>query len=190
MESMPLINEILPQRVRIAIACALLVETAIITGLRTPFSSLPFQFDHLVHYNKSTDLLHGCIGCPATSSVHWSDFAYAQYVTNPSDLCNSLMVLEALRRHGTKADLLMLYPRGWELPAGNGSDSTYESKLLVQARDSYRTILSPIQVKNFKNEDDPTWQDSYTKLFAWNQTQYKRIISLSSDSTILNVSVL
>jgi alpha-N-acetylglucosamine transferase len=98
------------------------------------------------------------------------------------------MILEALKRHGTKADLLMLYPQEWSVPAGNGSDSPYESRLLAQARDLYSTKLSPIQVKTFANEDDPTWQDSYTKLFAWNQTQYKRVISLDSDATVLDVS--
>ena len=84
----------------------------------------------------------------------------------------------------------MLYPQEWELPTGNGSSSTYEGKLLAQARDMYGAKLSPIQVKTFQNNDDPTWQDSYTKLFAWNQTQYKRVISLDSDATVLDVSIM
>jgi len=33
--------------------------------------------------------------------------------------------------------------------------------------------------------DAATWADSYTKLLAFNQTQYDRVLSLDSDSTIL-----
>jgi len=44
-------------------------------------------------------------------NVTWTNYAYVQYVTDPSYLCNSLMIFEALRRHGTRADLLMLYPQ-------------------------------------------------------------------------------
>jgi alpha-N-acetylglucosamine transferase len=98
------------------------------------------------------------------------------------------MIFEALRRHKTKADLLMLYPRDWVVPIDNGTSASYESMLLAQARDRYEAKLRPIEVKTFINEDDTTWQDSYTKLLAWNQTQYKRVISLDSDSTVLNVS--
>lgn len=57
----------------------------------------------------------------------------------------------------------MLCPQEWNVPVGNGSNSLYESRLLAQARDVYGTKLSPIKVKTFMNNDDPTWQDSYTK---------------------------
>lgn len=33
--------------------------------------------------------------------------------------------------------------------------------------------------------DQATWAESYTKLLAWNQTQYDRVLSLDSDSTVL-----
>lgn len=32
-----------------------------------------------------------------------------------------------------------------------------------------------------------TWAESYTKLLAFNQTQYDRVLSLDSDSTVLQV---
>ena len=32
-----------------------------------------------------------------------------------------------------------------------------------------------------------TWTESYTKLLAFNQTQYDRVLSLDSDSTVLQV---
>ncbi|KAJ4299891.1 U1 small nuclear ribonucleoprotein C [Kalmusia sp. IMI 367209] len=116
--------------------------------------------------------------------IRWSDFAYVQYVTNPSYLCNSVMIFEALRRHNTKADLLMMYPQQWELPAEIGADPSFETEMLVQARDKWKVKMAPIQVRTFENQKDPTWQDSYTKLLAFNQTQYKRVISIDSDGTV------
>ncbi|KAJ4352005.1 U1 small nuclear ribonucleoprotein C [Didymosphaeria variabile] len=120
------------------------------------------------------------------SSIQWSDFAYVQYVTNPSYLCNSLMIFEALRRHNTKADLLMMYPQQWQVPAKFNEGAESETKFLVKARDEFKVQMAPIQVKTFQNERDPTWQDSYTKLLAFNQTQYKRVISIDSDGTVLD----
>lgn len=98
------------------------------------------------------------------------------------------MIFEALKRFETKADLLMMYPQDWTLPAGTVENGTYEEGLLAKARDLYSVNMVPIRVKTFENEDDPTWQDSYTKLLAFNQTQYKRVISLDSDATLLQVS--
>jgi alpha-N-acetylglucosamine transferase len=176
---------------RIALALGLVIMLAFVfSGFGRPFISLPSRFHNYTQHNGSPSTpAQESTTSSGWQSVRWSDFAYVQYVTNPSYLCNSLMILEALRRHGTKAELLMLYPQEWEVPMGNGSAAPYESRLLAQARDAYGTKLSPIQVKTFKNEDDPTWQDSYTKLLAWNQTQYKRVISLDSDATVLDVSI-
>jgi len=124
-------------------------------------------------------------------NVTWTDYAYVQYVTDASYLCNSLMIFEALRRHGTRAELLMLYPQEWEVPSGVFDDETdatdHEGKLLARARDKYRARLSPIQVQTYENKNDTTWQDSYTKLLAFNQTQYKRVIALDSDGTLFKV---
>jgi hypothetical protein len=101
-----------------------------------------------------------------------------------------LMILEALRRHGTQTDLVMMYPRELIVPVNNHPAAVYESSLLAQARDAYYTKLVPIQVKAFINNEDSRWQDSYTKMLAWNQKQYRRVISLDSDATVLNVQTL
>jgi len=85
----------------------------------------------------------------------------------------------------------MLYPQEWEVSSGVFEDETdatdYEGKLLARARDGYGARLSPIQVQTYENKNDTTWQDSYTKLLAFNQTQYKRVIALDSDGTLFNV---
>lgn len=119
--------------------------------------------------------------------VDWSGFAYVQYVTNANYLCNSLMILEALYRLGTKADRIMMYPRQWQVPDSMETATTSEGRFLAQARDDYLTKLIPITVQTFER-GDPTWKDSYTKLLAFNQTQYKRLVSLDSDAIVRDVS--
>ena len=123
----------------------------------------------------------------AGDKVIWSDFAYVQYVTNANYLCSSLMILEALHRSGAKADRIMMFPDSWTVPEDIRADLGTESRLLAQARDLYKTKLIPIKVQSFA-KGDPTWKDSYTKLLAFNQTQYKRLISLDSDAIVRDVS--
>jgi alpha-N-acetylglucosamine transferase len=124
--------------------------------------------------------------------VTWSDFAYIQYVTNENYLCNSLMILESLHRLQSKADRVMMYPQEWKIAEGietgteTGTQLETSSRLLIQARDEYNTKLIPISVQHLA-KGDPTWQDSFTKLLAFNQTQYKRLISLDSDATVKQV---
>lgn len=117
---------------------------------------------------------------PADGSVNWDDFAYCQYVTNEAYLCNSLMIFASLKELGAKAHRLMLYPEEWIV----GDDSP-SGRLLAKARDEYGVVLQPIHVQRFAGE--PTWAESFTKLLAFNQTQYKRVLSLDSDATVLKV---
>ncbi|KAL4951037.1 hypothetical protein BDW69DRAFT_196775 [Aspergillus filifer] len=81
--------------------------------------------------------------------VDWSRFAYVQY---------------ALHRLGSNADRVMMYPAEFE------SDDHYEidekrTWLLMKARDDFGVKLVPIEVQE---------AESYTKLLAFNQTQYDR----------------
>jgi alpha-N-acetylglucosamine transferase len=46
-------------------------------------------------------------------------------------------------------------------------------------------LLDGIRVDRLIEPDSATWADSYTKLLAFNQTQYDRVLSLDSDSTVL-----
>ncbi|CZR39384.1 hypothetical protein FPRO06_03011 [Fusarium proliferatum] len=113
--------------------------------------------------------------------VDWSRFAYTQYVTNSDYLCNSVMLFESLHRFSSRADRVMMYPSHM-FEANNGS--SVDTQLLIKARDEYRVKLVPITVQHKDNKDD-TWADSYTKLLAFNQTQYSRVLSIDSDSTLL-----
>lgn len=162
------------KRFRAAITAAVIL---LVLFSLTLFIDLPIRI-HIPQHQKS--LLPD-----AEVGVNWTDFAYVQYVTNSNYLCNSLMILESLHRHGAKADRIMMYPEEWHVP--EESDGREESRLLAQARDLYQTKLVPIKVQTIAR-GDPTWQDSYTKLLAFNQTQYRRVISLDSDATVRAVS--
>ncbi|PFH60217.1 hypothetical protein XA68_11313 [Ophiocordyceps unilateralis] len=115
--------------------------------------------------------------------IDWSQFAYTQYVTNSEYLCNSIMLFEVLHRLGSKADRVIMYPSHMVDREAREAD-TDDGRLLIKARDDYRVRLVPISVQH-RNSADSTWADSFTKLLAFNQTQYSRVLSLDSDAVIM-----
>jgi alpha-N-acetylglucosamine transferase len=118
------------------------------------------------------------------SKVDWTRFAYTQYVTNSAYLCNSVMIFETLFRLKSRADRVMMYPESM-MPNPASTDGTSDDqRLLIKARDAYRVKLVPVNVQR-RNGADATWAESFTKLLAFNQTQYDRVLNVDSDSTIL-----
>ncbi|KAJ6003617.1 hypothetical protein N7522_006417 [Penicillium canescens] len=122
---------------------------------------------------------HGALA--DVNAVDWSRFAYTQYVTNTAYLCNSVMLFETLHRLNSKPDRVMMYPMEFSL---DENDAEPVGRLLRKARDQYNVQLVPIQVQS-RISGDATWAESFTKLLAFNQTQYDRVLHLDSDSTIL-----
>ncbi|KAF5604074.1 GNT1 alphan-acetylglucosamine transferase [Fusarium pseudocircinatum] len=118
----------------------------------------------------------------SSSGVNWSRFAYTQYVTNSEYLCNSLMFFEALQRFGSQADRVMMVPASMLEPEMEGSNDAY---LINKARYEYNVGIAPITVQTHW-AGEATWADSYTKLLAFNQTQYDRVLSIDSDSVLLH----
>lgn len=114
--------------------------------------------------------------------IDWSRFAYVQYITNSAYLCNSVMIFESLKRLGSKAQRVMMYPEDW-----NPTGDSQEGRLLTKAKEKYDAHLIPIQVQH-SSDQEATWIESFTKLLAFNQTQYDRVISLDSDATVLQAS--
>ncbi|KAL1303224.1 hypothetical protein AAFC00_006641 [Neodothiora populina] len=90
------------------------------------------------------------------------------------------MVFERLHTFGSKAERVIMYPKDWRI--GEADPST-EARLLLKAQNEYHVHLVPVHVQHL--EGDATWADSFTKLLAFNQTQYDRVISLDSDGTLL-----
>ncbi|PHH80807.1 hypothetical protein CDD80_6897 [Ophiocordyceps camponoti-rufipedis] len=118
------------------------------------------------------------------SGVDWSRFAYTQYVTNSEYLCNSVMLFEILHRLSSKPHRVIMYPSDMMADPLALEADTDDGRLLIKARDRYRVRLVPISVQH-KDTDEGTWADSFTKLLAFNQTQYQRVLSLDSDAVIL-----
>lgn len=114
--------------------------------------------------------------------INWSEFAYCTYATSSSDLCNSVMLLEALNKVNVRADRVLLYSKQWDV---DGQILTDEARLLRKARDEYGAKLQPIDILRADDVTDPTWAAGFTKWLAFNQTQYKRVLTLDSDATIL-----
>ncbi len=113
-------------------------------------------------------------------NVDWSHYAYSQYATDSAYLCNAVMVFEALARLGSKADRILLYPEEWDLDISDDTDR--DSQLLVKAREYYNVKLIPVDIPQ---KDGDAWHGSFSKFFAWSQTQYERILHLDSDVTML-----
>ncbi|KAF2473629.1 nucleotide-diphospho-sugar transferase, partial [Lindgomyces ingoldianus] len=110
----------------------------------------------------------------------WSQYAYVQYATDKHYLCNAVMVFEALHRLGSRADRVLLHPKEWIGSVENGMNGTYEHKLMVQAGDLYN-----VKFVSIETQTERAWPVGFTKLLAFNQTQYKRVILLNSNAMVL-----
>lgn len=122
----------------------------------------------------------------SSDKIDWSRFAYVQYVTATEHVCNSVMVFESLHRLGSKADRVLLYPREWG-PVDGPSWKALDSKataILAKAKDKYHVKLRPVDLIKQKGQE-PTWEAGFTKLLAFNQTDYSRTIMFDNDATVL-----
>ncbi|KAJ5715667.1 Glucose N-acetyltransferase 1 [Penicillium malachiteum] len=122
------------------------------------------------------------------NKVDWSRYAYTQYATSETYLCNCLMVFEALDRFGSKADRILFYPQEWDLIIENDGDRT--SQLLVMAKEEYNVQMRPIFIDGVRPPEDrgpaqASWDTSTAKLSAFALLEYERVIHLDSDMTLL-----
>ncbi|KAL7800129.1 glycosyltransferase family 8 protein [Trichoderma ceciliae] len=115
----------------------------------------------------------------------WSKFAYTQYATSSEYLCNSVMLLQRLHHLRSRADRVLMYPAHM-LPDPEAQDGGgfHDAELLIKARDEYGVNLVPVRVQH-RDTVDETWSNSYTKLLAFNQTRYERVIAIDCDTTLL-----
>ncbi|KAF2815150.1 nucleotide-diphospho-sugar transferase [Mytilinidion resinicola] len=124
----------------------------------------------------------------APDGTKWSQYAYSLYATDGAALCHCVLVFDALKRFGSKADRVLFYPEYWDTEVYNSRDR--DSQLLVMARDVYKVKLQPVKllsVEALKEANVPktTWDNSVTKFLAFGLTQYKRVLHLDSDITLL-----
>lgn len=86
------------------------------------------------------------------NKVDWSRYAYTQYATSETYLCNSVMIFDALEKLGSRADRILFHPLEWDTFVDSGSDRI--SQLLVMARDEYRVELRPTEIEGIKKEPE------------------------------------
>ncbi|CAG7961508.1 unnamed protein product [Penicillium salamii] len=119
--------------------------------------------------------------------VDWSRFAYTQYATNEVYLCNSLMVFETLERLGSKAERVLFYPEQWDLIIEDEYDRV--SELLLMARNKLKVMVIPIKIDGIAGSrgigSEASWETSLTKLMAFGEANYERVIHLDSDVLLL-----
>jgi len=87
--------------------------------------------------------------------VDWSRFAYTTYATSEAYLCNSVMIFEALKRHGSKAERVLFYPDEWDLIVEDDSDRI--SQLLLTAKNDYNVQMSPVKVEGIRKDSSREW---------------------------------
>lgn len=140
---------------------------------------LPANFSILPSHGQSTQPF-----ALRFTSINWSRYAYSQYATTSAHLCNSIMLFEALSRLGSKPDRLLFYPSTWDTHIASSRDR--DSQLLVMARDKYKVKLIPVDIPPHQSgNNDGTYNASFTKFLAWDETDYARILQLDSDVTML-----
>jgi alpha-N-acetylglucosamine transferase len=93
------------------------------------------------------------------------------------------MLAESLHRLGARPDTLILYAT--DLAADSQANAS-SARLLQQATQMYGARVQPVAVLNSPSSKlDTMWSQGFTKLLAFNQTRYKRVLSLDSDATLL-----
>ncbi len=135
-------------------------------------------------------LLYWLRGAPAKDQTDWSRVAYAQYATDPHTLCNALMIFESLKRLGSKADRVLLYPEEWSASAQLNVDERVQ-QLLQLARKQYNVKTRPIQLLSVDGPIEPGtfkrpsgYGSSLTKFRLFEQEEWDRIIYFDGDSIL------
>ncbi|PYI00774.1 nucleotide-diphospho-sugar transferase [Aspergillus sclerotiicarbonarius CBS 121057] len=117
--------------------------------------------------------------------VDWSLYAYSQYATSSPYLCNALIVFDTLQRLGSRAQRVLFYPENWDVLVDDDRDR--DSQLLSIAAEKYNVLLVPIDVQMVKAGAGPneSWDKSISKLLAFGETEFDRVIHIDSDVTVL-----
>ncbi|KAL3430066.1 nucleotide-diphospho-sugar transferase [Aspergillus tetrazonus] len=116
-----------------------------------------------------------------TTEQEEPQFAYVQYATDFDYLCNAMMNFVRLDRFATHFDRVLIHPKDWEEPG-----TSREQIALTRIRQQYPHVkLRPVQVLS-TSSGDPTWHKSLTKFYAFDLTEYTRVLVFDSDSMVLN----
>lgn len=155
----------------------------------TSFFILLFYYIHRVHIPPeivSPPQYTANINDPA---INWKRVAHVQYVISPEDLCKAVMLFSQLKEVSSLATRVLMYPSDWRLNANTNSDAksngTHIARVLRYAAEEFSVLLNPTDTLR-EDSSQTIWKQPYSKLLAYNLTQYDRIIVLGTESIVLN----
>ena len=114
--------------------------------------------------------------------------AYAQLLSNPSQICSALLFFKLQMDYGdTDISRVILYPSLWE---DDTSSDAFSSALALMRlfKDDYNIVYQPIRVENSSEERDIE-RDLVVHL-ATNNGKYDRMMYLRSPGLALNIAAL
>lgn len=132
----------------------------------------------------------GSITSPISESPNASPgrFAYAQLLSNPSQICSALLFFKVQRDSGDAAiSRVILYPSSWE--EETSSDAFTSALALMRlVQDEYKITYHPVKVKDLSEER--TTEREMVAHLAKNNWEYDRLMYLRSPGLILNIAAL
>ena len=141
---------------------------------------LDFDRDHLkVIYQDMIDTVYQNTDL---DGVDWEKLAYVFYATSESHVCNVLMKFAELRNYGSRAQFELLIGR-------HLMDEAKKPALYKQLTDfakQHKVIFKPVDVIHMEGGPEVIWENAFTKLLVFNETQYDRIIYMDSDAVLPN----
>src|ERR1700712_2504659 len=81
----------------------------------------------------------------------------------------------------------MFFPADWDSNERNEAakkELTPRARLLQSAETSYYVKLAPLNTLSDDNPGQSQWMGEYTKLLAFNLTEFDRVLVISPDSTV------
>lgn len=123
------------------------------------------------------------------TKVDWTRFAYTLYATDTQSLCNTVLIFDALQRHGSKAERVLQLPLQWHTIVQN--EQGRDSQLLLKLQKHYKVTLLPVKLPGVASEptlgtvnQEARWDTSITKLHAFQLTAFNRVLHLDVDMTL------
>lgn len=111
-------------------------------------------------------------------NCRYNETAYVQYATNREYLNLAMMNFINLRESNTQvANLVVLFNK--ELNIGK----------FKPIAEKYNITMNGVDLLQRTKLNQPEWDDSFTKLYIFNLTQYSEIVYFDSDSLLINATM-
>lgn len=120
-------------------------------------------------------------------SIDWNRFAYVFYATSPSRLLPVLINVKQLRKFKTKAKIHLMCSFDIDAELPDKAENIKFKNIMKMLEKKYAVGISQYEtIKSKYRQDSTYWNDSFTKLHAFNLIQFDRVIYLDADSILNN----